>query len=235
MPARERVEILPALMPDSFEHLGALAATVSAFAPSAQIDIMDGEFVPSVSWPYSEHAQLAEVGRVRLPRWEHIAYEVHLMVADPRDAGTLFARAGARRILGHIETLGHVNDALETFRQWRDAGAHEVGASLLLDTPVSELHGLMDAIEVVQVMSIARVGYQGNPFDERAIDRIRALRAQYPHIDIAVDGGVSEENAAALVRAGANRLSVGSAIMRAKDPASAYVALRDSVAHATLA
>jgi len=216
-----RADIVPAIMPNTAAHLDEMAQMIAAFAHSAQIDVMDSTFSSAVSWPYGS-GQMKELERMhRIPGSAQLAYEVHLMVADPEHIGVLFAQRGARRIIAQVETLGHANDALRIFGAWRSAGA-EVGISLLLDTPISEISGVIPDVDVVQVMSIAEIGYQGHPFDERAIERVRTLRKQYLELTISVDGGVSKENAGELVDAGANRLCIGSAILKAADPEQAY-------------
>ena len=108
-------------------------------------------------------------------------------------------------------------------RAIRSNGA-QAGISLVLDTPLTSIQSLVASHEVdmVQVMSIARIGVQGSRFDDRAYERIRALRAQFPELPIAVDGGVAQDNAALLVAAGATHLGVGSAIVKSPDPAAAY-------------
>jgi ribulose-phosphate 3-epimerase len=113
------------------------------------------------------------------------------------------------------------------FAEWKAAGAKEVGVSLLLDTPLSTIEEYADMLDVVQLMSIAKVGAQGQPFDESIFSRIEELHAMYPDMMVAVDGGVAESNVEALTRAGANRLCVGSAISKAESPAAAYAAIHE--------
>jgi len=89
-------------------------------------------------------------------------------------------------------------------------------------------------VSSVQVMSIARVGYQGEKFDERALVRISELRELYPDVTIAVDGGVSSENLKSLFDAGANSFNIGSAIMKSKNPEDELIHLQkllNSFAH----
>ena len=92
------------------------------------------------------------------------------------------------------------------------------------------------AVSLVQVMSIARVGYQGEKFDGRALARIRELRELYPSVTIAVDGGVNSENIKSLFDAGANSFGIGSRIMKAENPEQELIYfqnLLNSFTHAT--
>ena len=97
----------------------------------------------------------------------------------------------------------------------------------MLDTPLDVRTPLIESgtIDVVQVMSIARIGYQGEAFDDRALMRIRTLKTRYPHVMISVDGGINEETIGECVFAGADVCSVGSVLAGAENPQEAYDAL----------
>jgi ribulose-phosphate 3-epimerase len=201
-------------------------AEFSEFAPEVQLDVSDGLFSPVTSWPYAGGQwealeEMAAAGE-KLAHSERVYYEAHLMVQEPIPLGTLLARAGCRRIMPHIESFSDEVEARAAFAAWRAAGAEEVGLSLLIDTPLERVDELVDECAVVQLMSIGRIGAQGQPFDDRALSRVEELHAKYPMLLVAVDGGISESNVEILVRAGANRLCVGSAISRAPSPADAY-------------
>lgn len=147
------------------------------------------------------------------------------MTAEPRELGEALIRAGARRVLAHVEAFTSVEDARTTLAAWRSAGAQEVGLALKIDTPLKAISELADTCDVVQLMSIAEIGAQGKPFDERALSRVEELHAQFPEMMVAVDGGVSEATVEALVRAGANRLIVGRALAASGEPQKTYAAI----------
>ena len=104
----------------------------------------------------------------------------------------------------------------------------EVGLAINPDTSLSEIEIYMDNVDFVQCMGIANIGYQGEPFDERALLHVNALRVRYPNMPIAVDGGVSMETAHDLIAAGATRLVSGSAVFGAKDMSVAIEGLRNA-------
>lgn len=215
--------------PPDLVELEKRTAAAMSFAPEIQLDVADGAFAPVTSWPYfdeqwSHLEAMAEEG-TKLPHADTIVYEAHLMIQDPAVMGTLLARVGCTRILPHLETLKDAESVRQMFAEWKAAGATEVGVSLLLDTSLSDIELYADMLDVVQLMSIAKVGAQGQPFDESIFSRIEELRAMYPDMMVAVDGGVAESNVEALTRAGANRLCVGSGISKAADPAAAYAAI----------
>jgi len=148
------------------------------------------------------------------------------MVKDVSEIGGLLAQAGCTRIIAHVETLDSATKAQEIFDSWRKNGAREIGIAILADTPLETLEAYSDLCQSVTVMSIASIGKQGIPFDERAYGRVADLHARYPDLVIEVDGGVSETQIATLARAGATRFSVGSAIAKASDPAAMYQKLK---------
>ncbi|MDO8481777.1 MAG: hypothetical protein Q7S75_01690 [bacterium] len=221
------IEIIPTnTCPPNFAELSSRSKSFAKFAQQVQLDLDDGVFAPEISWPY-QNGQWTEledmaVRAQKLPYADILKYEVHLMVEDAFHIGELMARVGCARVIPHIETFENENSAKDAFLAWKTAGAKEVGLAILIDTPLSILDEVISLCDVVQIMSIAKLGYQGAQFDARAISKIQELHAKYPDLTIAVDGGVSESNIADLVRAGARRFGVGSAISRSADPAGAY-------------
>ncbi len=212
--------------PDSAE-LESRSAQFADFAGAVQLDIADGVFAPVVSWPYF-HGQMTELERgSRLPYADLLQYEIHMMVQDPHQVGVHLARAGAMRLVPHVEAFDSPDVARDAFKAWKQAGVAEIGLAILIDTPLERLDVLVEDIDVVQIMSIAHIGKQGEPFDERALQRVEELHAKYPEAMVSVDGGITEANVELLVRAGANRLCVGSAISRAENPEAAFVKIHE--------
>lgn len=215
------VDIIPALLPKSREEFAALAARVEPFAKTVQLDVVDGVFNDNASWPYTAPGIAEDISGFRLPALEKIFWEVDLMAQEPREIGLSFIRAGASRVIAHVEAFQDADAARGVLEAWQQAGAQALIA-LSLDTPIARIEELFYDAQGVQVMGIAEIGAQGRPFDERALARVRELRARFPEALISVDGGVTVERAAELRRAGADRLVVGSAIMKANDPQAAY-------------
>jgi ribulose-phosphate 3-epimerase len=216
------VEIVPASMSRDRKSVEVIATRVSGFARSIQLDIMDGIFVPAKSWPFMD----TTVETIELPPTPLI-WEADLMVRAQATVVVACLRAGVERIIGHIEAFETLDEARDACALWREAGAKEVGMALVNDTPLSAIAPLIEdkSIDSVQVMGIAVVGVQGSPFESQTIARVAELRAKYPELTIIVDGGVNETNIVDLVRAGANRLAVGSALLRAPNLAPAYAHL----------
>lgn len=225
------IEILPTnTCPPDYPELVRRARVYAHFSAHIHIDVSDGRFTPVTSWPYGE-GQWSELERMAdrresLPLAQPVRYEAHLMVKDPLRIGTFMARIGVRRVIGHAECFVDAHAVKEAFSAWRAGGAEEVGLAFLIDTSLSILDQYAPMCDTVLMMSIPTLGKQGAPFDERIYERIRTVHEAHPELVIAVDGGVGESNIAKLAEAGATRFGVGSAIMRASDPALAYTHLR---------
>jgi ribulose-phosphate 3-epimerase len=206
------IEIVPTIVPSSLDNVREVSERYALFASFFQIDVADGKFAPNTTWLPSEGDTLPQ----------EYGYEVHLMVSDPYAIGTLFAEAGAKRLIVHVETLTDVERTREVFERWRKAGVESIGIAILLHTSFALLESYLRHVDFVLLMTIARIGVQGIPYDTSAPRRVAEFGKRHPDVLIAVDGGVSETNIARLARAGARRFGVGSAIAKASDPAAAY-------------
>ena len=222
-------------MPKNFENLNEDLSLVSGLVPLVQIDVMDGAFVPNKTWPYmksapgSEPAGDPDFAKILheeggFPLWEELDFEADLMVANPGAAAKEWITAGAKRIILHVESMGDAGAAkafvqeIKNSLPSRDSFFYtEIGVALNPETSNEVLEPLMEYIDFVQFMGIAKIGFQGQPFDERVLEKISRLRAAHPNVTISVDGGVNFETAKKLIEAGANRLVIGSAIFESDD------------------
>jgi ribulose-phosphate 3-epimerase len=106
-----------------------------------------------------------------------------------------------------------------------------MGLGIMNTTPEALMHELIPQFDYLQVMGIASIGAQGQPFDERTLTTVHTLRERYPSLEIAIDGAVNETTIPRLVEAGANRFAPGSAIAKAPDPVTAYKQLLGLIPH----
>lgn len=231
----EENPIIPAIMPQSFDDIREYAGRVVGHVSTVQLDIMDGKFVPETTWPFKEvagckrrpaphgaglevasssWAQLQEQ-EAGLPFWEEVDYELDLMVQDADKKLDEWIALGPRRIIFHLEALEDVVGLLEKAQGVRSLV--EIGLAIGSATPVRELFPHLEMIDCVQLMGIGRIGFQGEPFDETVLDRIRELKVHAPHMLVQVDGAVSRDTINELCDAGAERFAVGSAIWRGGD------------------
>ncbi len=220
------IEIFPSLPAPTFAELKEKMEKVQGAVKGFQIDVADGAFVPSRSWPLNEDPADRAIfdrivaGEEELPCKGAMAYEVHFMAHHPETMIPDWIAAGATRALIHVEAE-HDFDACVAA-----AGREmELGISLEVATPLSAIERYAGRVSVIQLMGIAIIGVQGQPFDPRVLDRIREVREAYPDVIIEVDGAVNLDTAPSLVAAGATRLAPGSYVLSSADPVAAVRAL----------
>ncbi len=215
-------EIIPAILAKDINDLRQKIANVVNVSHTVQIDICDGKFVDSISWPmnpYDAQSVAPILGEEEgLPYWENLDFEFDLMVKDAIKQFDFFVRLGARRIIFHLEAEDE-KELLE-FINCIDPYTREnleIGLAINTSTPVEKVFSYVNSIDFVQCMGIGRIGFQGEPFDEKVLGQIKGLISNYPDLIVSVDGSVNESTAKRLVEAGAKRLVVGSALMRSFD------------------
>ncbi len=216
-------EIIPAIMPAHFHDLAQSVSLVAHYVKTVQIDIMDGRFVRAKTWPYIndkgsfEKLMAEEQG---LPYWDEVDYEIDLMVERPEDIIEEWIIAGASRIIIHIESTKAMDDIIgffdERFRYEVETNTREVELILALnvDTPTDVILPYLENIDAVQFMGIDTIGLQGQPFDEKVLQKIHEFHNAHPEIEISVDGGVTLETAPELIEVGVTRLVSGSSIFK---------------------
>lgn len=210
--------VLPAIIAESAEEIREKVDAVRGLVDWVQVDIVDGEFAPATSWPFTggDPAELQDIAL-------DMNIELHLMTKKPERMIESWLESGAKRILLHYESTPNIDELLMIID---GSNGVDAGIALLMDTPIEAAYPFLDRIRHVQLMSIAEIGSYGNPFDEGVLEKIATLRGAYPDVTIAVDGGVTLETAPQLVAAGADALVAGSAIWKSGDIAMAIDALK---------
>lgn len=215
-------DIVPAIMPTDFNDLKAKLELVADIVPYVQIDIMDGVFVEGWTWPYTpggpQEFSEYSAGRNNFPFSDKIRFEVDLMVANPKVVIDDWVRAGASRVIVHVESVENLDEFMSTLGEdissGRFSGA-EFGLSLNIETDNEIIVPYLNKIDIVQCMGISKIGAQGNTYDNRVLDKIKFFKGIAKKIS--VDGGVNLENAQELVDAGADILISGSTIFESDD------------------
>lgn len=215
----KNIEIIPAILPKDFDELERkLALLKDAFAilgeqkkPVVQIDICDGLFVKTKTWPYCEKDILESL----TPFCDNFDFEIDLFVQHPKEVLPNWQKIGAKRIVLHVESL--VNQSLSDLFIDLDVQTVQFGFSLNLETTIKGLDQYVRDADFFQFMGINKVGYQGQKFNKGVLKKIKIFRQDNPEVIISVDGGVNLKNFQDLIKAGANRLVVGSAIFGKHD------------------
>lgn len=205
--------VAPSILSADFLHLGeAIQMVEESEAEWVHCDIMDGHFVPNISYG------MPIVKAVR-PATKKVV-DCHLMIEHPELYVEAFAAAGADMITVHQEACVHLDRQVA---QIHDLGC-KAGVALNPATPVEALVDILHAVDMVLIMSV-NPGFGGQKFIPRALDKVRRLRALAPDLLIQVDGGVNAETGAQLVAAGADVLVAGSYVFGAKEPKEAIHSL----------
>ena len=163
------------------------------------LDVMDGVFVPSISFG------MPVIKSIR--KYSSQVFDVHLMIENPERYLDDFKVAGADIITVHAEATKHLHSTVTAIKEL----GLKAGVSLNPATPLSAIELVLSEVDMVLIMSV-NPGFGGQKFIPFTLDKIRKLRKMAPDIDIEVDGGVNKDNVAELVRAGANVLVAGTAV-----------------------
>jgi ribulose-phosphate 3-epimerase len=198
------LRIAPSILSADFARLGEEVRTVDeAGADWIHIDVMDGHFVPNISFGPVVMASIRKMTKK--------PFDVHLMIAPVDRYLEAFAAAGADRITVHAEAGPHLDRSLQTVK----ALGKKAGVALNPATPLDHIQHVLDRVDLILIMTV-NPGFGGQSFIPAMIDKIRAARdlVQSRDIDIEVDGGITAETTAVVVNAGANALVAGSAVFK---------------------
>jgi len=220
---KQLISIEPSILSADFARLGQQAKEAEdAGVEGIQIDVMDGHFVPNLTFG---------PGVVKaLRRSVSLFLDAHLMIDNPHSFLEEFARSGANRIIVHEEVCKDLPAVLQSIRKLKV----EAGVAINPETPITTLEGVLDVVDCVQVMTV-HPGFAGQRFIEDQLGKIARLRKEIDqrHLkaSIVVDGGIDSKTAPLAVKSGATVLVAGSSVFNQSAPVAQNVlTLRNSVA-----
>jgi len=212
------IKVAPSILSADFSQLAnEISKIEKAGADWVHIDVMDGHFVPNLTFGPPVVAAIRKV--TKLP------FDVHLMVTNPQNLIEPFAKAGADIITVHAETAPHLHRLLQTIKEY----GLKAGVSLNPSTPLAVVEEVLDDLDMILIMSV-NPGYGGQKFIPGAIEKITRLKAKLDQrklsVDIEVDGGINASTARQVIAAGATILVAGSAVYGAPDMTQAIKNIR---------
>jgi ribulose-phosphate 3-epimerase len=211
------VLIAPSMLAADFLHLEKDVRLVNQHADLFHLDIMDGTFVPNISYGFPVVEAIASIAEKPL--------DVHLMIVHPEKYIERFARLGTSMLSFHLNATDKPAQALLHIRET----GMKAGLVINPDMPVEALYPYLHLCDYIILMSVF-AGFGGQRFIEDTYNRIRTLKAEIDRlgldVKIEVDGGVSPSNAKALIEAGAEILVAGSAVFKADDPSEVIARMR---------
>ena len=211
------IQIAPSMLAADFLHLEKDVQLVNKYADLFHLDIMDGTFVPNISYGFPVVEAISKIAEKPL--------DVHLMIINPENYIERFAKVGTAMLSFHLNATDKPAEALQQIHE----NGMKAGLVINPDLPVESLFPYLHMCDYVLLMSVF-AGFGGQKFIEDTYDRIRTLKAEIDRlgldVKIEVDGGVCPDNARRLIDAGAEILVAGSAVFKAENPAEVIAALR---------
>ena len=211
------VQVAPSMLSADFLHLQKDVEMVNEYADLFHLDIMDGVFVPNLSYGFPIVEAIAKSARKPL--------DVHLMIVSPEKYIERFAKAGADMISFHLNATENPSMVLS---QIRSLGL-KAGLAINPDIEVESLFPYLEQADYILIMSVF-AGFGGQKFIETTYERVRTLKNELDsrgiNIPIEVDGGVSPTNASALRQSGVEILVAGSAVFKSSNPAATIASMK---------
>ncbi|MBI3336274.1 ribulose-phosphate 3-epimerase [Candidatus Peregrinibacteria bacterium] len=206
------VLITPSILSADLVHLQDEVDSIESYADALQVDVMDGHFVPNLSFG----APVLRTLKTKLP------LDIHLMVSNPADRIQEFLDVDASIITFHAEAVADTRERKELIQRIRGGtspgggglrrgGPTKAGIAINPDTSVSAIDDVVEDIDLVLVMSV-HPGFAGQKFIPAVLEKVKLLRERFPHLMIQMDGGIDTVTAVQCIKAGANNLVAASAI-----------------------
>ncbi len=201
--------IIPAILEQDQSEVVEKLKKVQQHFDFAQIDIVDGVYVPNTTFPYKDDGEFDKEADISNITDLNIDFEIDGMTCNHIEAARFWKRKGAKRYILHIDASLHY---VEDIKAIKEIGIN-VCIALLPNETLYTIDKVRDMIDGVQCMGIDQVGIQGQPFDRRVIELIKAIKDKYPQMKVGVDGSVNKNTLKDLVLAGADTFSIGSALL----------------------
>jgi ribulose-phosphate 3-epimerase len=224
-------EIVPALLEKNFNEIKNKLQGIHGLVKTVHVDFCDGVYVPSYTWPFAtggfEDQDFQKIINEEegLPYWQEVDYEFDLMVADGVENFDIYMKLGPKRMIFHLDAQKNLEEFKE-FLEGLDIYVREnveIGLAFKPHDDLELVEKFSHKVDFLHCMNNDQIGTQGKgvELDSKALEVIKKLKEKLPGITISADIGINRDTAPKLLAAGADRLSVGSAIWKSGDPIGA--------------
>ncbi|MFA6076533.1 MAG: hypothetical protein WC735_00475 [Candidatus Paceibacterota bacterium] len=233
-------EIIPAILEKNFSEIKNKLTALREQVKCVHIDICDGVAVPSQTWPFSsggfDDFDFRKIINEEegMPFWEEFDFEFDLMVADAVENFDLYMKLGPKRIIFH-PNIGGERGKIEEFENFLEGldmyirDNVEIGIAFRPSDDLTVVSKLSHKADFLHCMGSDKIGLQGEPFSEKALENIKYLKKNLSGVVISVDIGINLQNAERILDAGADRLTIGSGIWKSSDPIGALQSFQNLV------
>lgn len=211
--------IIPSSPFKNYGEIESLAMVCDKLVRRIQIDVCDGKYVGSTSWPFTEYVKgdFEKLGKkpdfdVYLPLWEDMNYSVDLMVEHPEKYIETFVAYGIDQFIFHFRSVEKEN--WENIFNLCEQYSLEFILAIDVQTPMEEawkfVQNNLERIKGIQVMGIEKIGFQGEELDARSLDLVREIKTKFPELKVLFDGGIHEDTVLEIKKAGVDIFCIGS-------------------------
>jgi ribulose-phosphate 3-epimerase len=221
------IEVIPAVVPHTLDEIKTKFRAVLGLVKKVQIDVVDGFYAPTTTWPFNGGLKDDFVGIAesdgKMPYYDDFLIEFDLFVVNPIQYLDKFIKVGGRGFVFHIDSTQDMTACIETAKL---AGS-EVGLGIRPSKDTALLESFVNKIDFVQFMGNDRVGYNGVELDLSVLPKISAFHDRYPDMPLQIDIGVNFETAPLLKKAGITRIVSGTTIYNSTDIKQAILSLQN--------
>lgn len=217
--SNNRVQIAPSVLASDLSRLTEeIKALEEAGIDVFHLDIMDGHFVPNITFGFPIIEKIRPLTEV--------PFDAHLMIENPEKYIDDFHRAGCNWVSIHLEACSHIHSTLSQIKKWN----MKAGIAINPETPLSSLEGVIDDVDYILVMGV-NPGFSGQKFISGTFERVQELRKNLGNrnVKIEIDGGITESNIKQAVDAGAEIIVMGTGLLEAEDYKKKVAAIRKAI------
>ncbi len=221
-------EVIPTILPQSLNNIKEQLDKVVGLVKKVQVDIVDGEYSDSKTWPFieknSDDLMRLERGEEKFPHINDFVVEADLLILHPIEYVPDLLGIGFRSFVIHIDSTDHVKECLETIRN----SGSRAGLGIKPHIDIDLLEPFITQVDFIQFMGNDKVGHGGVALDKNVLGKIKNFHKIHPSIPIQIDIGVNFDNASKLIEVGVTSLVSGSTIFNAENIKEAIIKLQKS-------